>query len=322
MDQNTKSDLDLVVICAAVFDWFKNVLRYIAHAIATLIRLAWKKKLIVILAAILGAVLGYYFVACEDYEFKIESEAQLRTNTTDAGTVFEVLTALDNQCLAKRYDELANALHIPEDSAEMIKRIEPYYWVDTRHDGNPTYVDKTKTYLKDTSIVRLNDRLQVKVITSNLDMLPRLATLLRKCISDNERISYRHKLKLESDSMFAAKYGLEVMMLDSLRNIEYFGAASSRNKVQIDGPMIVSNKDKQLYHDQIMALQGSKQEFLNSMVRNAYCVDFINEFVVTKISMRWLKIPVCGAIAFAFLAIMCCYVSSRKKKILAFFEKE
>ncbi|MCQ2200105.1 MAG: hypothetical protein MJZ19_10360 [Paludibacteraceae bacterium] len=322
MDQNTKSELDLVVICAAIIDWLKGMYRSIVHFFVVLVRLAWKKKFIMAVSAILGIIAGYSFVAYENYEYKIEAEAQLRTNTTDAVTVFEVLTSLDNQCISKRYDQLALALNIPEDSAEMIKRIEPLYWIDSRHDGYATCVDKTKSYLKDTSVVRMNDRLQIKVTTSDLSMLPKLSLILRDYISRNERIKHRHELKLASDKMFADKYSQEVLMLDSLRNIEYFGAMSSQNKVQIDGPMIVSNKDKQLYHEQIMTLQGYKQDFINSMIRNAYCVEFVNEFVMTKLSPRWLKVPLVGAFAFMFIALIGCYISLRKRRIKAFLEKE
>lgn len=322
MDQNTKSELDLVVICAAVIGWMKDVYRSIVHFFVVLVRLAWKKKLIMALSAVLGIVAGYSFVAYENYDYKIEAEAQLRTNTTDAVTVYEVLTALDNQCISKRYDQLAMVLNIPEDSAEMIKRVEPFYWIDSRHDGNATCIDKTKSYLKDTSVVRMNDRLQIKVTTSDLSMLPKLSIILRNYISGNERIKHRHELRLQSDKMFADKYSQEVVILDSLRNIEYFGAMSTQNKVQIDGPMIVSNKDKQLYHEQIMTLQGYKQDFINSMIRNEYCVEFVNDFVMTKLSPRWLKVPVVGALAFMFLALIGLYISLRKRRIKAFLEKE
>lgn len=322
MDQNTKSELDLVVICAAFFGWLKGIFKSIGRFLVALLRLAWKKRITMAVAFVLGIIAGYSFVAYENYEYKIEAEAQLRANTTDANTVYEVLTALDNQCLSKRFDQVAKTLNISEDSAEMIKRVEPLYWIDTRHDGFATRVDKDKSYLKDTSVVRMNDRLQIKVTISDLSMLPKLSALLQGYICNNERINYRHQLQLESDRMFAEKYGHEVMILDSLRAIEYFGAMSSQNKVQIDGPMIVSNKDKQLYHDQIIALQGQRQDYLNSMIRNAYCVEFVNEFVMTKLSPRWLKVPVFGGIAFMFFALVCCYFTSRKNRIKAFLEKE
>lgn len=151
-----------------------------------------------------------------------------------------------------------------------IKAIHGCYLLDFNQDG---FADKIEDYtgkvITDTSLLnkRMNDRFVVEAELFNADnneVLTDVKSQLFSYLNNDPWVINRNEIIKGEQKNMIARIDKEISQLDSLKNAEYF---SENNQYKLDkngGLMMVSEKDKHLYHKDIISLLRQKQDIERS----------------------------------------------------------
>ncbi|MBR5210745.1 MAG: hypothetical protein IKV67_12930 [Paludibacteraceae bacterium] len=329
--QNNNEELDLVWLfkafyekCRDVKEWFKCKFR---HAL----RFAWRKKIALTIAFIIGVGGGICQSVKENYFTKYTLESLVFLKTTSADVCDDLLESLNLFCKKKNYEKVAqemgfvvNKKATPKgiEYASKLKKINVYFWIDDRHSGAPTEVDKKGRYLKDTSVVRIYDRLQVEIEISDLSAIDTIKKGLVHYLSSNDEVKRNYESRQEMLRNMADQYNAEAGVLDSLRRQEYFSEAYRKKTMQIDGPMIVSESNRQLFHDDILKLKNKSFDCEIELKKKKESVYFNRDFAITSTSPKVLTLSLLyGGIVFVIAFIILGFIDKRKS-IKRYLESE
>ncbi len=321
--RNNSEELDLVWLMQAVYerckkakDWFKCKLR---HAL----RFAWKKKIALTIAFLIGIGAGVCQSILENYVTKYTLESLVFLKSTSADVCDDLLESLDLFCKKKNYEKVAEMMGMVDStghpnaqgiaSASKLKKVNAYFWIDDRHSGAPTEIDKKERYLKDTSVVRIYDRLQIEIVTSDLAVIDSIKYGLIHYLSSNEEVKRNYDSRQEMLRKMIVQYNAEAGVLDSLRRQEYFSEVNRRKTMQIDGPMIVSESNRQLFHDDILKLRNKSFDCEIELQKKVASVYFNRDFAITKSTPQVLVLSlIYGAIVFAVAFIILGFLHKRE----------
>jgi len=313
--QNNNEELDLVWLFKAFFtkcgeakDWFKTKVR---HAL----RFAWRKKVALTIAFILGIGGGIFQSVWENYYTKYTLESLVFLKSTSADVCDDLLESLNLFCKKRNYTKVAEMMGMVDENGvatkegiaavSKLKKVNTYFWIDDRHSGAPTEVDKKDRYLKDTSVVRIYDRLQIEIVTSHLPVVDTIKYGLIHYLSTNEEVKRNYDSRQEMLRKMIVQYNAEAGVLDSLRRQEYFSELNRKKTMQIDGPMIVSESNRQLFHDDILKLKNKSFDCEIELQKKVASVYFNRDFAITSTSPKVLTLSlIYGAIVFVIVFII------------------
>lgn len=147
-----------------------------------------------------------------------------------------------------------------------IKAIHGCYMLDFNQDG---FADKIEDYtgrvITDTILLnrRMNDRFVVEAElfnADNKDVLTDVKTQLFNYLNNDPWVINRNEIIKDEQKNMIARIDKEINQLDSLKSTEYFSENSQYKLDKNGGLMMVSEKDKHLYHKDIILLLSQKQE--------------------------------------------------------------
>lgn len=146
-----------------------------------------------------------------------------------------------------------------------INAIRGYYMLDFNKDN---IADKIERYnanaVTDTSILnkRMKNRFVVEAVLYNATdkkVLDEVKTSLFNYINNDPWVINRNKIIIGEQKDMIARIDKEIAQLDSLKNTEYFKNNKQYKLDKNGGLMMVSEKDKHLYHNDIISLLSRKQ---------------------------------------------------------------
>lgn len=331
--QNNNEELDLVWLLKACYvklgdakDWCKRKVR---HAL----RFAWKKKIALLIAFIIGVGLGVTQSVLENYYTKYTLESLAFLKSTSADVCDDLVESLNLFCKKKNYTKVAQEMGFVDfnsnkpteegiEFASKLKKINAYFWIDDRHSGAPTEVDKKGRYLKDTSVMRIYDRLQIEIEISDLSVVDTIKAGLKYYLSNNDEVRKNFESRREMLEKMVIQYNAEASVLDSLRRLEYFSDMNRKKTMQIDGPMIVSESNRQLFHDDIIKLKNKSFDCEIELAKKNSSVYFNRDFAITGSSSKILSLSlIYGAIVFV-MAFIVLGIMHKSKSIKEYLEDE
>ncbi|MCQ2188877.1 MAG: hypothetical protein MJZ00_03025 [Paludibacteraceae bacterium] len=311
--QNNNEELDLVWLCRAVFEKMGNAGKWCGDKYRRILRFAWKKKFPLSIAMTIGIAIGVAQSYYEQYFTKYTLESLVFLKTTSADVCDDLIESLNLFCKKKNYDKVAEMMDITLEDATKLKKITPYFWIDDRHSGAPTEIDKTERYLKDTSVVRIYDRLQIEIVTSDLRTVPILKNGLVHYLSSNDEVKRNYESRREMLQKMVVQYDAEAEVLDSLRRQEYFSDLNRKKTMQIDGPMIVSESNRQLFHDDIIKLKNKSFDCEIELKKKVTSVYFNRDFAITAQSPKVLTLSLLyGFIMMSIVFIVIGFIHKRE----------
>lgn len=330
--QNNNEELDLVWLftlflkkCEAAKEWFKKKVRHV-------LRFAWKKKIALTIAFVLGIGCGVAQSVWENYYTKYTLESLVFLKSTSADLCDDLLESLNLFCKKKNYNKVAEMMGMVDDEGKptsqglatvsKLKKVSTYFWIDDRHCGAPTEIDKKERYLKDTSVVRIYDRLQIEIVTSDLHAVDSLKNGLLHYLSSNEEVRRNYDSRQEMLRKMIVQYKAEAAVLDSLRRQEYFSELNRKKTMQIDGPMIVSESSRQLFHEDIIKLKNRSFDCEIELQNKVASVYFNRDFAITSQSPKIITLSlIYGAILFV-LAFIVLGLKHKSESIKDYLESE
>ncbi|MEE1085427.1 MAG: hypothetical protein UH850_17035 [Paludibacteraceae bacterium] len=330
--QNNNEELDLVWLFRAFYERCKKAKEWFKCKVRHALRFAWKKKIALTIAFLIGVGGGICQSVMENYYTKYTLESLVFLKSTSADVCDDLLESLNLFCKKKNYEKVAEKMGMVDETekatkegiaiASKLKKVSTYFWIDDRHSGAPTEVDKKGRYLKDTSVVRIYDRLQIEIVTSDLSVVDTIKSGLVHYLSSNDEVKKNFDSRQEMLKKMIVQYNAEASVLDSLRRQEYFSEVYRKKTMQIDGPMIVSESNRQLFHDDILKLKNKSFDCEIELRKKVASVNFNRDFVITSTSPKIVTLSlIYGGITYV-IAFIILGLFDKRKSIKEYLESE
>lgn len=260
--QNTNNDereIDLIDLMGRFFSWFGNICKTVFLGILYfIVRNRYLYLVAIVIVVISTFVKSKYAVKYYDCTLVVQTKS---VNSS------EIVNLINNwnyqQSLSK---ELLSA----------IKSIKGTYMLDYNKDGVGDEVEKwTGKVVTDTAIInkRLVDVFCVNAqifIADNDTILDAIRDALLNYLGNDQWVIDQNEKRQNEGKLLLGRIDKEIAMLDSLEQNEYF---ESNDKYKFDkngGLMMISEKEKKLYHNDLIGLVCQK----NSIERNYYSEPF------------------------------------------------
>lgn len=187
------------------------------------------------------------------------SDLVLRNNLVSNSDMISYLNRLHTYSKEHNMVALSEALSIESDKIGNIIDVSAFWIIDQGDDGVPDYVDyKDNHDVYDTINVRMQDRLDVRVIIKSPQELSSIREAIIKFINKDSLFQQRNRVRLRQNNEMLARIDYDILQLDSLQKIKYFEETKSRQP-QGGGQMIFLQEQKtQLIYSEIQALYTNK----------------------------------------------------------------
>jgi hypothetical protein len=270
-NKNVKNDeIDLLDLFRRIGNKLYNWANALGKTFLTCVIFLIKRWLPLTLSIIVGAGVSYLFKSTIDPLYT--ADLVFRNNlaliddlkTRDkSGTTSEMISKINKLhifCSEKNSAELSSALFMKADLVSNISDISAYWIIDQSNDGIPDFVDYLGNHnVLDTTNIRMQDRLNIKVIIKSPQDLYLIRDGIIKYIESDSLYSRRNRLRLMQNHDFLIRLGYDIEQLDSLQKVKYF--EETRNlKPASNGQLVLFQEQKtQLFYTDIHILYSKKQ---------------------------------------------------------------
>jgi hypothetical protein len=185
---------------------------------------------------------------------------KFRDNSGTTSELISKINKLHTFCSENNSIALSEALLMKPESVRNISDISAYWIIDQSNDGTPDYVDyKGNHNVYDTINIRMQDRLDVRVIVSAPQDLNLVRDGILKFIDSDSLYQQRNRLRLRQNQELLTRLSFDIQQLDSLQKVKYF--EETRNMKPNNGGQIVFMQEQktQLIYTDIYLLYSRKQ---------------------------------------------------------------
>jgi hypothetical protein len=258
MEEQEKKELDLFDVLRIFFKSAKIAVFAIFSFFTWLFRFLFQVKWILLGAIVCGVLFSLFWSKPDNLFYKGETE--MRFNIYDAYFYKNQFNLLNSYCEDENRTSLSNALQITMAEAYNLVSINSCFIIDLRSDGTPDEVDYANSYdaKKDTINSRMGDRLMIVVFSKDTAIYSNLLVKIKAFLESNSIVSAENAIRLRHIDEKIVALDNEIYLLDSLRKKEYFKKESD-TYAKLDQTILLSEKERRLYHDDILGLEGSKQ---------------------------------------------------------------
>lgn len=249
--------------------WLNSLGRAILISIVFLIR----RWLPLGLSIVAGIVVSYLLKTSSDSLYT--SDLIIRSN--DA-TNSEMISFINKFYTSNTRAKSETGSLRPE-SSENIIDISAFWIIDKNKDKIPDFVDyKNEHNIYDTTNIRMQDRLDIRVIIKSPQELGLVRTSIIKFINSDSLFNQRNRLRLRQNLELLKRLDYDILQLDSLQKVKYF--EETRNiKPQSGGQMVFVQEQKtQLVYTDIYNLYSRKQNLESERDLNGEIVTVLSDF--------------------------------------------
>mgnify|MGYP003293591047 CR=1 FL=1 len=256
---NNEREIDLIDLMGRFFNWFGNICKTVFLGILYfLVRNRYWYLAAIVVVIILTSVKSRYAVKYYDCTLVVQTKSVKSS---------EIINFINNWNYRQS---------LPKNLLSAVKSINGTYMLDYNKDGVGDEVEKwTGKVVTDTAIInkRLVDIFCVNAqifIADNDTILDAIRDALLNYLGNDQWVIDQNKKRQNEGKLLLGRIDKEIAMLDSLEQNEYF---ESNDKYKFDkngGLMMISEKEKKLYHNDLIGLVYQK----NSIERNYYSEPF------------------------------------------------
>ncbi len=307
------NEIDLVNIFAVCWRKIRRFFAIVYSAILWCVRFAYAHKGYMVLAALCALAFTLYWARPKNRNYQMDSE--MRINVLDAYFFNDVISSINHMCENKDTLKLKQVLGVSPEAARTLGSIQSFYIVDLLCDDTPDEICRGE-YVADTTKQIMNDRLSVRIVVKDTSLVDELTQGLLRYFTSN---TYVNKMNTERLAQIDGRINTidkEILMLDSLRKHEYFKKGSK--EYNLDGPLIVSEKTKQLYYGDILTLEKDRNKKSFERVVSSRCVDFIREFTLVKVLNGYVVTMALSLAVFVVFFFLVALFMDKKSKINSF----
>ncbi len=299
-NKNTPQEIDLIELFTNIGKWFGKWINTIFY---TGLYFILRNTILFIICLLTGAVFAFIVHKTTPKYYKCELIGYSHTISN-----VEVIQFVNNWNYNDVFDE---------SSEKKIKDIKGTYLLDLNKDGKWDMVEETETdVVTDTAILnrRLYGNFCIQLQVFDTTILKELRIRLFDYMSNNKRVRLMNEIRIAQAKEIIPVYSKEMSDLDSLKNEEYF----TRNETKLEKQgslMILNEKEKKLYHTDIINLYQKKQSVERDLFLYPEPFEIIQDFSVPRSAENsWIKILwTMEKIAVAFGIIFILVYDQRKR---------
>jgi hypothetical protein len=256
-DQNVE-EIDLTALFRRAGRAFTGLLSAIGNSFIVSVLFLVKNWLPLILSVLAGVGFSYLLKVALGPVYV--SELILKTNASPSSEMISYINKLHLICKDDNTQELGRALKLSDSEAGKIRDIRAYWIIDINKDDSPDYVDYKGNFKQDdTTVVRMEDRVAIRVKTKTPDDFSILRNSIINYINSDSLFQQRNRMRFRQNSEILARLNNDILMLDSLQKLKYF-EESGENRSPNGGQIIFVQEHKtQLLYSDIYELYSRKQ---------------------------------------------------------------
>ena len=315
-NQKEGQEIDLLRILSVCVRQLKVWLACLCNFLVSSLRFAYKKRKYMVCTVICAAFFTAFWARPSHRSFQMESE--IRIHVLDAFFFKDMVSDLNHMCLNNDRSSLARVLGVGEDVARKLNSANSFFIVDKLCDGTPDEVCFGE-YVADTTKVIMKDRLLVQLVISDTSLVDSISNGIIRYFDSNPYVSQSNRERVYQIDDQIASIDNEVQMLDSLRKFEYFKKTTTEMK--LTGPLIVSEKSKELYYNDILTLENSRNEKMFERAVSSKSVNFIRNFVLINVQNKYIPTFFISFFIFAGIALIIALLVDEKARIKSFLER-
>jgi hypothetical protein len=273
------------------------------------------------LSIVLGVGASYFLKITSDPFY--QSELTLKPNSVNNTEISEKIKILQSYILEENIPAVSIALFLKPEAAENLLGIAACWYIDKGPDGIPDFVDYENRFdVKDTTQVRMKDRILIYVRTKAPLELPDLRDGILKYFNSDSLYQQRNKVRFIQNNEFRNRLDYDILQLDSLQKIIYFEETKSRQP-QNGGQMIFLQEQKtQLIYEDVQTLYRRKQSIEADLILYNDIVTVIHDFTIPIKRMNGGFYYAKKIVPWIFiLTLLVSITVANRKKIKEVFEK-
>lgn len=275
----SKDEIDLLDLFRRVGQtfnrWFKALVRAFLTSVVFLL-----KRWLPLGISIVAAVAVSYFTRTVSPSTYI-SDMTLRSNLTPSSEMINYINKLHIFSEEGNIPALADALSLELDSDNCyITDIAAFWIIDEHNDGSPDYVDYSNSFNYDSSNVRMDNSLDIRVKFKTSEKLPDIRNGILSYINNNSFFQQRNLVRLRLKRELLSRLNYDIFQLDSLQKIKYYVESKNRQSSN-GGQMIFLQEQKtQLIYSDIYNLYSQKQILESELELRSEIVYVVSDFAI------------------------------------------
>ncbi|MBO4806460.1 MAG: hypothetical protein J5554_10495 [Paludibacteraceae bacterium] len=317
-----KNEVDLLDLLRIGINYMISFLKLLMRLGAWVLRFIYKQKLIIGLFMLLG--LGYALFESRKGNLKHKASVEMTINMHDAYFFNSLLKTLDMYCQNEDKTLIGQSLNLTGEEAKDLLSIKSYYIIDEMVDGTPDKIDYENRYdAMDTTCTRMKDRLIIEVVVKeNLPLFDKMPDALLYYFSNNSILKAENEMRMKQIDENIASINNEIVMLDSLRKLEYFKQPKS-SQYAADKTVILNEKEKKLYHDDMLKLESRIYDLQWMKEINNRCVNFVSEFSLQPKAENRVTKSILKYVSLSFLlGLIVSFILFSRKDVKDFLENK
>ncbi|HPD95984.1 MAG TPA: hypothetical protein PLA24_08820 [Tenuifilaceae bacterium] len=315
--QQTPDEIDLIELFNKMGRGIKNGTLWLLKQIKLLIILLIRKSLWIIIFGIIGLFIAYFlFTNSKRY---YASELTATSNSVNSTYIINSVNLLNDLFKEQNYKIASDYLALSLDEVKKIKSIKSFYGIDVNGDGVPDYVDYANKYVynpKDSIIKRLKDYFYVDIEVYDENIFSKARDGIINYIQRNPYVVQNNNERVRKNATLIVSYDNEIKKLDSLQKIEYFKIPLDQ-KAASNQMVILNEKTKELYHDQILKLEKTRLYYQGQNELYGDPITIIQDFTpLSKAENPYMQYAKKWGIVFAILGFIISLLWQYRKKII------
>jgi hypothetical protein len=246
-----------------------------------------------------------------------------------ASTLTAHINVLNNAFFVNAFSELqgiapevlAGTLQIPDSVAENVRSIAAFYGIDLNMDGQTDLVDyqnQHKKRLTDSMFNIVPREVYVRVEVYDESSFDPLRESVISFINSNKNVVEHNKFRLYRLDQEIADVNAQIRRLDSLQRSEY-AKSIKESSLKMGGSQLLllgEEKDRQLFHEHIFALQSRKLSLESEKTLYATPITVLQDFLpLAKATNTLLFYARKTVPAFMALGLLCALLWQYRKKL-------
>jgi hypothetical protein len=256
--EKRNDEIDLIDLSRKLGNVIKKFFSGIGKLIVLLFSFLIRQSVLIISLIIIALIIGFFQYKTTPTHYMSSFEAH--SNALPSLEIISYINNIHEDFEENNYQQLETKLELDSTFLEKILDIQAYKVIDLNEDGVTDIIDYENEYpTSDTTVSRERFVVQVKTYVDN-GIYDTLKDRIIAYVNKNEYIKENMAIRNQQRRELISKLDEEISYLDSLRKTEYF---SKENKLETQkGQILIMNeKETQLYHQSILDLYRSQQNY-------------------------------------------------------------
>lgn len=267
----------------------------------TILRLAIRKILWIVLFSIIGFILGYNKYKSTPNTYS--SEIIIRSNAIDN---YFIINSINKLFESKNSSFLVDSIGFSSDQEKTIINVKAEYGLDFNHDN---IIDSYAEYLNpyDTLVVRLRDYFKIKVLLNDSKIIPIVQSKLINYLKNDAFISRTNEFRLKEINSSIELIKIEIAKLNDLKYVSVIKKSNTAIQVLEGTELTISS---------IIDLNNQKLSLEKELAINSEPITIIQNFSPSKqISGKQITTILYRIIRYAILGFIISLLWQNRKSI-------